>query len=53
MESEIGKLRSKNEKIARAIRNVKDNPDVVSRVELLISQGKENVKNEVKSERLN
>jgi len=30
-------VRSKNEKVARAIRNVKDNPDVVSRVDLLIS----------------
>jgi len=43
MENDVGKIRTKNEKVARAIRNIKDNPDVVSKVSLLISQGQEKV----------
>ena len=43
MENDVGKIRAKNEKVARAIRNIKDNPDVVSKVSLLISQGQEKV----------
>ena len=46
-------VRSKNEKVARAIRNVKDNPDIINKVDKLVSQGKENLESQIKSDRLN
>ena len=36
MEVSIGKVRGKNEKLARAIRNVKDNPDVLTQVREMV-----------------
>ena len=39
MEVTIGKVRTKNEKLARAIRNVKDNPNVLTQVREMVENG--------------
>ena len=39
MEITVGKVRTKNEKLARAIRNVKDNPNVLTQVREMVENG--------------
>ena len=49
MEKEVDKMRKHNEKLAKAIRRVKDEPGLVDEVQKLAEQGLDSVESQIKS----
>lgn len=52
MEKDVDKMRKQNEKLAKAIRRVKDEPELVDEVDRLTKQGLDSVESQIKSEKL-